>query len=183
MNAEQVNSDIRSLIRRLLLMQENSVRPANKNAPTGSEGDQFATVFLTNIAPTGGDDLVRSNVGEGSHNVRETTEGQREVLASINFYRGDAVSKAAKLQTLLSKSRATALMQELGLGLVSTSGVRNLGQTVGTKWEDRAQIDITFYVVASETDNLQTYGEFPFEVSTADVSGNTTTNTFEVFEP
>lgn len=180
---KDINKKVRTLLRELLGMPANTIRPANQNAPTGDDGDQFGTVLLTVISPTGQDDLQRVNEGGESLNVTETTIGQRAVMASVNIYRGDAFSKASRLPALLGKSYAIERMQALGLGLVGTSQPRNLSAVVNTLWEERGQIDITFHVIDSETDSVQTYGTFPVEVSTADANGDTTTQAFEVFEP
>lgn len=179
---DTISKNIRTLVRELLDLPANSVRPANQNAPTGKEGQDFATVLVTYIAPTGQDDLRRENV-PASTDVSETVEGQRELLASVNFYRDGAFTKASRLPALLSTSRAIERMQVLGLGLVGTSQPRNLTAVVNTKWEERGQIDLTFHVIDSETESTATYGTFPVEVSTADANGNTTTQTFEVTEP
>lgn len=188
-----INKNIRTLVRELLGMAANSVRPANQNGETGTSTDEFATVLVTLINPTGQDDLVRENVeltgdeeldgGLTLSDVRETIIGQRMVMASVNFYRPGAFTKASRLPALLSTSRAIERMQVLGLGLVGTSQPRNLTALVNTRWEERGQIDLTFYAIDSETETVHTYGTFPVEVSTADSSGTTETQAFEVNEP
>lgn len=179
-----INDRVRTLIRELLSMPANSVRPAEQNeAPAGDISQQLATVKLTLIEATGQDDFVRTNQSAPSTNITESVEGQRLVTASINFYRGDAYTKAARLPAVLSSSTATERMKALGLGLVGTSQARNLTAIVDTNWEERGQIDVTFHITVAETTSVPTYGEFEFDVSTADASGNTTTQTFGVFEP
>lgn len=182
LNLDTIGTNIRTLVRELLGMAANTVRPADQNAPTGNTTQQFATVKITMIQPTGQDDVVFANV-PNSNNVTETIDGQRLVMASVNFYRGDAFTKVSRLPGLLSTSAATARMRVLGLGLVGTSQARNLTAIQDTLSEERGQIDLTFHVAESEVVTIATYGTFEVDVSTADANGNTTTQTFGVFEP
>lgn len=172
----EINKRIRQLLRAVLgITDENFIRPANQNAPTGTA--PFATVLLMAYEATGNDDK-RVTTGQAANTVDETQEGQRRVTASVQFFRGDALALAYRLPAALNTSNAIALMQSLGLGLVNVGPVRNIAGIVNTIWEERAGLDIEFHVIASETVNLPTFGEFP--VSFGDGSF---TQTFEVFEP
>ena len=44
------NKKVREIVRTLLNMPENSVRPANQNAPTGTLDTQFATVLISAVS-------------------------------------------------------------------------------------------------------------------------------------
>lgn len=178
MDSRELNRRIRDLVRTLLAMPENSVRPANQNAPTGAIDEQFATVLLTVFEPTGQDELKRQNEA-ATTNVIETTIGPRRLVASVQFFRGDAYYKAMRLPALLSTSAAIAKMQQHGIGFIKSSPPRNLTALVDTLWEERGQIDLEFYVVAAESVTIPTYGRFPISVDTS----NPPTQTFEVFEP
>lgn len=159
-------------------MPENSVRPANQNAPTGAIDEQFATVLIATFEPVGQDQLMRQNDSSPSTDVIETVIGPRRCMASIQFFRGDAYYKAMRLPALLSTSAAVEKMQQQGIGLIGTSPPRNLTALVDTLWEERGQIDIEFYVVAAESVSVPTYGSFPISIDT-----NPPIQTFEVFEP
>jgi hypothetical protein len=161
-----VNQKVRELIRVALDMPANSVRPANQNAPTGTMDMQFATVLITVINPTGWDDSRVENEASPSANVQESAVGQRHFIASIQFFRGDAFTKACRLRTLLSLTNSIDKLQAAGLGFVRASAAKNLTTVVDTYWEERGQVDLEFYLVAKETVSTPTYGRFPIAVST-----------------
>lgn len=178
---EDLNRRVRVLVRTLLDMPTNSVRPADRNAPTGSIDQQFATVRIVMMQATGEDEYRYSN--QPANEVEEAVVGMRLMMASINFYRGNAYSQAQHLIAMLSTTKAIQLMQQLGLGLVNTSQARNLTTFTSTLSEPRGQIDLEFHVISDVRTNLPTYGSFEIDVSTADANGTTTTQAFEVFEP
>lgn len=176
---DSLNKRVRTLIRTLLGMPANSIRPANQNAPAGAIDEQFATVLIMTIGATGQDERFLANEAAPSKNVVELIGGQRKFVASVQFFRGDAYTKAMRLEALLSTSKAVDLMQQLGIGFVDSSPPRNLTGVVNTLWEERGQIDLTFYVIAAEATSIPTYGTFP--ISFAD--GVSPTQAFEVKEP
>ncbi len=164
MTVDDINRLIRRFVRETLGLPENSVRKANQTAPTGA--DAFATVLITLIEPTGQDERKVSNEAAPSLNVVETVIGQRRLLASIQFFRQDAYSNACRLKARLSLSSAIARLQAIGLGLVRAAPARNLTAVIDGAWEERAQIEIEFHLVAREIQSIPTYGAFPISVST-----------------
>lgn len=161
-----INRLIRHFVRETLGMALDSVRPANQLAPTGKSTEQFATVLVTLIEPTGEDDAIMANEAAPSLNVSEIIKGMRRLVASIQFFRGDAYTKAARLHTLMSMSSSVDKLKALGLGFVRASPARDLTAIVDADWEPRAQIDLEFYLVAKEIQSVPTYGTFPITVST-----------------
>lgn len=178
MTVDDINKLIRKFIRETLALPENSVRKANQTAPTGKQSEPFATVLITLIDATGEDDRRLDNEAVPSMNVAETIIGQRRLVASIQFFRDDAYTKACRLNALLSMSSSVDKLQAMGLGLVRASPARNLTAVIDSAWEERAQIDLEFHLVAKEVQSLPTYGTFPVSVTT----GSSTTSS-EVTAP
>lgn len=178
MTVDDINKLIRKFIRETLALPENSVRKANQTAPTGKQSEPFATVLITMIDATGEDDRRLDNEAAPSMNVAETIIGQRRLAASIQFFRDDAYTKACRLNALLSMSRSVDKLQAIGLGLVRASPARNLTAVIDSAWEERAQIDLEFHLVAKEVQSIPTYGTFPVSVTT----GSSTTSS-EVTAP
>ena len=178
MTVDDINKLIRKFIRETLALPENSVRKANQTAPTGKQSEPFATVLITLIDATGEDDRHLDNEAAPSLNVAETIIGQRRLVASIQFFRDDAYTKACRLNALLSMSSSVDKLQAIGLGLVRASPARNLTAVIDSAWEERAQIDLEFHLVAKEVQSLPTYGTFPVSVTT----GSSTTSS-EVTAP
>lgn len=166
MTVDDINKLIRQFIRVTLNMPADTVRPANKTAPTGKQTDQFATVLITLIEPTGQDERKVSNEVSPSTNVAETITGQRHLIASVQFFRGDAYTKACRLEALMSMSSSIDRLQAIGLGFIRASPAKNLTAVVDAGWEERGQIDLEFYLVAKEVQSIPTYGRFPIDVST-----------------
>lgn len=185
MDDKELNKRVRQVVRLLLGMPENSVRPANQNAPSGAIDEQYATVLLSTINPTGWDQTELENIDD-SLNVNEQIKGQRLCVASVQFFRGDAYNKATRLQALLKSSKAAELMRARALGFVRTSSARNLTNVMDTLWEDRGQIDFEFHVIGLEQIELPTYGIFEISVDTAVQLSDGTflpPQAFEVYEP
>lgn len=166
MTVDDINKLIRKFIRETLALPENSVRKANQTAPTGKQSEPFATVLITLIDATGEDDRRLNNEAAPSMNVAETIIGQRRLVASIQFFRDDAYTKACRLNALLSMSSSVDKLQAMGLGLVRASPARNLTAVIDNAWEDRAQIDLEFHLVAKEVQSIPTYGRFPISITT-----------------
>lgn len=173
-----INKLIRQFVRETLSMPPDSVRPANQTAPTGKQSEQFATVLITLIDSTGEDERRVANEATPSLNVAETLTGMRRLIASVQFFRGDAYTKACRLHTLMSMSSTVDRLQGIGLGFIRASSAKNLTAVVDAAFEERGQIDLEFYLVAKEVQSIPTFGRFPITISTE------TTSTFsEVFEP
>lgn len=166
MTVDDINKLIRKFIRETLALPEDSVRKANQTAPTGKQSEPFATVLITLIDATGEDDRRLDNEAAPSLNVAETIIGQRRLVASIQFFRDDAYTKACRLNALLSMSSSVDKLQAIGLGLVRASPARNLTAVIDGAWEERAQIDLEFHLVAKEVQSIPTYGTFPISVTT-----------------
>jgi hypothetical protein len=158
---DEVNDVLRKLIREELGFKMNQVFPANRNQPTGTL--PFITVLITSIGSEGWDDVKIKDQG---FFVIETATGVRRLSVSVQFFRGDAQTLANKLRTRFQMTSAIQKLRKLGLGLVSFSPVKDLSAVNNTKWEPRAQILMELYIVAKETDKIDTYGEFPLRVST-----------------
>ena len=135
-------------------------------------------MLITLIDATGEDDRRLDNEAAPSMNVAETIIGQRRLVASIQFFRDDAYTKACRLNALLSMSSSVDKLQAIGLGLVRASPARNLTAVIDSAWEERAQIDLEFHLVAKEVQSIPTYGTFPISVTT-----ESSTTSSEVIAP
>lgn len=172
LDLSQSNQYIRTLLAALLNIDPKSVRPANQNAPTGMLGDQFVTVLLNECAPEGVDETHQADSGD---DIIQTTVGQRHLVASVQIFRGDALSKCSRLGSLLRSSAATDLLQQQGLGLIRVGPMTNVSAVVDTLWEERGQLEVELYCISEEQATIHTYGE-----ATVTVKTETTTQSSEV---
>jgi hypothetical protein len=165
MTVDDLNKVVRKLIREVLGLPENSMRPANQQAPTGKKDESIGTVLITVLNSTGQDDRLLENEAVPSNNVLESIAGQRRFTASVQFFRQGAYTLAERLPTRLAFSRSVEKMQALGLGYIGASAAKDLTAVIDADWEQRAQIDLEFHVMAVETDSVPTYGTFPIETT------------------
>jgi hypothetical protein len=183
LNLEAIETVFRKNIRMLLALPENSVWRANQQNPPQVEDQsfQFCTVLVQQIGPVGWDEVGYQDVpapgnpgfgqggmgggGYGNGEVEDVNEfitGTRRFMASVQFFRGNALTRANSLTQLLQSTSSLQALQAAGIGLVKIGAVRNLSQVVDTYFENRAQIDIEFNVVSQEQTDMPTYGEFEF---------------------
>lgn len=176
-----INTKVRDLVASLLVMPAGTVRPANQNAPTGMLTDdlgnpkQWSTVLLSDVTSQGWDDRTFATSAVDANALTESISGARRLVASIQFFRGDAYSKACRLAALLQSDTATLYFQENGLGLIKVGDARNLTTIVDNYQEERGQLDVEFSCVSAETVTIDTYGSFAASVKTTDQ-----TNSLEV---
>jgi hypothetical protein len=164
-------------------MPAGSVRPANQNGPTGNltkpdnTANQFATVLLNTIERRGWDDERLENEAAPSTNVTQTIVGQRHLVASIQFFRGDAYTKAERLRALLQTANAITQLQAAGLGVIRVGQALNLTALVDTYWEERGQLEVELSLVTAEQASVATYGKFPITTETESQTNSTEVTT------
>lgn len=176
-----VNRKLRELIRLTLGMPANSVRPANQHSP--AEGtEQFASVLVINVEPTGWDDSRFENtpltITEAGMPVKETIIGQRKIVASVQFFRDNAYEQAMRLGVLLQSSAAQERMELAGFGLIRATTAKDLSAVANTLFEPRGQIDLELHLISSESAQTPTFGTFTIQAET-----QTLNDTREVTEP
>lgn len=169
-NVNDLNDLIRGLMRTLMGWPAHSFRPAQQLAPTGDVNDAFATVLVSSIDPVADPTMsaivVRTVVPAPSTNLTESVYVHQRLVASVNFYRSDALMNAQRLAAVLNSSLAVESMQKIGLGLAGCSNVRNLTGVDDAVWESRAQIDIRFHILSITNLTIATYNKFPITIST-----------------
>jgi len=159
-----LNRSIRKVITLCTGYDAQDVRPSKQLG--GATGDRWATVLIL-AQKSEGDVHTWANIpGSATDQVAETAETHVVVTASVQFFRQDAMASANKLRDRITLTSALKLMQSLGLGFIRCSQPRNLAAVVNANWEERAALDIDFYVVSAEVDNVDSYGTFPIGVST-----------------
>jgi hypothetical protein len=183
-----IEQAFRANIRTLLGMPENSVRRANQfdPPPAGDQETQFATVFIQQVGGIGWDEITHANPtidqdgygqggsgdgGAGTGAVNDVTEfitGNHLFVASVQFFRGDAIDQIERLGMLLQSSPSIQALLAAGIGLGKIGAIRNLSQVVDSFYENRAQMDVEFYVVDREQVDLATFGFFPVTINSDD---------------
>ena len=176
-----INRKIRKVVALASGIAAVNVRPANQDAPLPKE--LWSTVLITSELATGTDAITYTEAPDDE--VIETVDGMRECTASIQFFRAGAFAAAKRLRARIKLSNAIEIMQAEGIGFVSITDVRDISGVYGSTNEERAQVELVFNAIDSESLNIKTYGTFPVElhVNEASNSGTDQQSNFEVFEP
>ncbi len=163
---------IRQVIRAALAMPANSVVPEDQLGGAGTEVQHMATVKIVEAPNIGWPSFEYANTdGTPTSTVTEDVDQLKKVMASVNFYRGGAadsaglaqwtlraVDDAARIGQLLRLFSNSSLLLGLGLTFVNSSQERDLTRLVGSRWKSRGQVDLTFYVVNRESDQINSIG-------------------------
>jgi hypothetical protein len=171
-----LNRDFRKVVALCTGLSAEDVRPANQTV--GAAGETFATVLLMQNSGTPSSQTYADIPSDPASRVTETQNTQAKFTASVQVFRKDAYALANKLRDRITLTSALQLMRSLGIGYVSSGAVRDMSMVVNQNWEERAAVDIDFYVVSTETDVITTFGQFPITVTTG-----TSSTTTEVNEP
>jgi hypothetical protein len=187
---DDLNKVVRGLVRIVMSMPANSVRPADQIIPAGGQGIEIATVKVISCVDVG--TPSEDNVDNLDNTSTERVTGPKRAVVSIQFFRGPsqddagiakygnaAVDRATRLVQRLHLTKGQELMAGAGLGLLDASPVRNLAAVQDATWESRAQVDLTFDWIARETDTVETIESVPITLSLQGSHGEQTT-TFEV---
>lgn len=176
---DPVNKVIRTLIRTVLSLPANYVRPANQtNSPAGGPDEPFATVYLASSKPLG--KALRTQMPDPQIplNLLETVTSVYHVVSSVQFFRENATTLARQLKSAIESSGATDYMRAQNIGHIRTGLIMDVTNVVDTFYEERAKVDLEFYITVVAVASLATFGKFPITVKI-----NNSSSTFEVSEP
>jgi hypothetical protein len=167
-----VAQSIRQIIRVAMGMDADSVRPANQLAGAGTQVQHLATVEIIRTTDLGWPAITTENVDDTDASpVIENVDQLKQVVASVNFYRGGnadaagiagwtlrAVDDAARVGQRMAMSATFDLIRGLGLAFIDASDARDLTALENGLWKSRGQVDLTFNVVNRESSQIPTVG-------------------------
>ena len=78
-----------------------------------------------------------------------------DILVSINFYRDGAFTNASKLRDGFDSISVIEGLESNGLFFISTSDIRDIPNVVKKKFEERYQMDVSFYIRSASTETLE----------------------------
>lgn len=100
----------------------------------------YATIDINNIIQIGENDSDELTIG-----VLD------EFTASINLYFSGALNSAKNIKIGIETLEVQEYLYENGIGFKTISDIRKIPTVIKSKWEERAQFDINFYVVSTLT--------------------------------
>lgn len=146
---EAINKLVRDSIVQILDPLNFIAIRAKQDAPRPS-GD-YASVDVMADSSIGWEDIEYQ---DEQNSVRYSTSGARQILISINFFRGNAVDNARKVRDGFMRKTILQKLKAATLGLVERSQVRDLSEVLESKWEQRAQFDLTLSAVGNDSELL-----------------------------
>jgi hypothetical protein len=167
LNAEPTNAKLRTIIRLMLEMGENAVRPANQNAPI-YKGEEYITVHIVSEHAEGTDETYWEDTDDRLVAI-EHLSGVRLTSASIQYYNGDAYERLRVLSSRLQSYFASEMMSDAGFGFVAVSSVQDLtGLLPDEIWQSRAVMRFDFYVEVNDTVRTPLIVTLPLTIYTHD---------------
>jgi len=183
---DDLNRLVRQLVRTVMGMPANSVRPSDQLAPAGGQVDEIASVKIIDCQDSGWSVPAYEADEDDSDVVNEILDTPKVFTASVQFFRRPATNadassgktavgaakysnaafdRAARLGVLLQRSASTVVMQSIGLCLLTVGQARNLTAIADATWESRGQIDLTFNVVDRISAPVDTVATIPIGVT------------------
>jgi len=90
---DDLNYNVRKLVRTVMAMPANSVRPAKQSVPAGGQVDEMATVDIITDEPLGTPAVSYETVGTVPTDVTtQRVDNVHRFVASVNFYRRSPTS-------------------------------------------------------------------------------------------
>lgn len=125
-------------------------RPSQQSAPRPS--GQYASVHIVSINKVGWEEEIFENQPDPDLDLVSTRQGWREILYSLNFYREGSMDKALAVQIGLMRNSVLESITAAKLGLGQRSDARDISEALDAGWEERVQLDVVMFTVASDID-------------------------------
>lgn len=171
-----VEKAVRDSINSILGISEFSVRPRQPGALRKQSA--YCTVDLA--GNTRIHDIERTLENEsGGPDIIETISDNRELVFSVNFYRTGSRDNADRVSRGLYGTGITDFLETQGLGLVDVSAIRSIPELFEDEWEERAQMDITFLAVGTNSETVRSIQRVEIELE-YQTETQTHTETIEV---
>lgn len=162
---ETLNKFVRDIVNAIIGTNGFAIK-ANQDAPRPS--GEYADVQLITDSGIGWEQSVYSdNISDDD--MTQTIEGQRELMYSVGFYRGQSNDNCRSVRTGLLRNSIQELFGLADIGFVRASECRNIPEAYENGWESRSQFDIFLNVVGSDTDIVRS-------ILSVDVSGQVQSN-------
>lgn len=157
---EELNKLLRNTIDLLLSSEGYTIR-AKQDAPRPS--GPHADVNVTLVLKDGTEEIKYENAPDDK--VLRATEGLREAMVSINFYREGAFDNAQLIHNRLVRHSVVTAFRSAGVGLIGRSDVRDITEPLENGFEERAQMDIFLSFVGKDNELINTIGSVNIQSS------------------
>lgn len=149
----QLQKDLAAWVRNVTALDSGHVIPQNDTGPRPT--GQYATIRIMDPEKIGHDPYKTVTNTLDPTSVDINYGGLRQIMISINVYRGDALG----IMTALKSSFDRVLTQEYfagkNIGIINTSATRDLSDTINGAWEERRQADFFFFLTNEDTETVE----------------------------
>ena len=112
----------------------------------------YVTVKIVSDAIRGTEE---NEISESGGVVTNTYSSLSDIMVSINTFYTGSRQLAKDIVKSLDSIEVKNYMSDEGLGIGSVSDIRSIPSVINSRWEERAQVDINFYVRNINTETLQ----------------------------
>ena len=149
----QLQADLTTWVRDVSGLDVNHVIPANDNGARPL--DQYATIRVLDPDTIGHDAYTYKTNAIDPTSVDINYNGLRQIMVSINVYRGDALGIMNKLKSSFDRVLTQDYFESKDIGIINTSATRDLSADVNGAWEERRQTDFFFFLIDEETETVE----------------------------
>lgn len=176
MNITAIRTAVQSFIVDNTTLDDSKVIRANQNSPRPNLS--YITYLVT---PTRKSE--HANIGSPNDDGDALIENEKSITVSVQCFGEDAFDILEGLRGSLDKVTVRDALRAAGIPYIRTlNGVNDLTETVGTKFEGRAGIDLEFRTVDTVTDAVGVI-ESVEGTATHEISSNENyENTFQIGE-
>ena len=172
----EIRFDILKVALVSILEEATGVSPfifEDQAGPRPESGNYGTIKFITPLVMEGQDSETVEADGD---NAIITTQGQRELILSVNLYREDAFQKMALLQTKIQSrrfreaARFKAKAHGQSFAFIDALSIQDLTALLNSNYEQRAQMDVRIRVVSLFSETVETIGEVTLDGTIIDVA-------------
>lgn len=141
-----------------------------QNAPVPQ--NPFGTIYVTGIN-TLGQDVVRYEYDSGTDNLNEFVEGPRLIRADFNIFGNGAFDLMSQLRASVAQTEFNIQLMNFGLAFIESSEINDLTEIISSTWNERAQIELRFYVTSQ-------YSAPIVRIAEVNIAGNIQPNDIDI---
>lgn len=112
----------------------------------------YCSVHTMTIMSIGIEEQILTDQVMPDLDIDSRREGYREVMFSLNFLFGNALSNAEQVKIGLTRNSITEFLRAADLGLANRSEVRAMSEPLENGIEERAQFDFVLSAIGTDDD-------------------------------
>lgn len=178
-DVDAINKSVRGYVSLVTSLNvDTNVLKADQDAPIPKD-QPYASVKVLLVGKEGHDEIDFEDQPGPDVDLVETREGERRVDVSINFFGTGALNNANKMLGAAYESANFEYLIANKLGFIDASDVRNLSEIDLSRYEERGQLDMFFYIIDNNS-NIVSSVQSQVVETTFEESGTQYTNDIEV---